>query len=332
LGGTTALHVQLEERVARFKSCESAIIYTSGFGSNAGTLLALLSKRDVAIIDSYAHASLLDGCANTNIRPFRHNNMTSLERMLHTVKDDFRTKLIIVDGVYSMDGDIARLDKIVELARAYHAYVMVDEAHATGVIGENGRGTPEHFHLEGKVDIVAGTFSKALGVVGGFIAASRELVQLLRYWSRSYLFSTAMTPQAVGSLIAALDVIEQEPELRAKLWTNISYFREGLTALGFDLGEAETAIFPIILGDDIKVKEMCRLLHEDNVYANPVCFPAVPPKQARIRLSIMAGHTREHLDAALVALDKARKRCHGVGAFTSSEREPLKSAETGCPS
>lgn len=324
LGGTTVLHERLEQRIAKFKSCGAAITFTSGFGSNAGTLLAMLSKRDVAIVDSCAHASLLDGCANTNIRPFRHNSMTSLERTLNSLKEDYRTKLIVVDGVYSMDGDIARLDKIVELAKAHSAYVMVDEAHATGVIGENGRGTLEHFHLEGKVDIVSGTFSKAVGVVGGFIATSRELVQLLKYYAHSYIFSTGMTPQAAGSIVAALEVIEQEPELRVRLWNNITYFREGLRARGFDLGAAETAIFPIILGDDMKVKEMCRLLHEDNVYANPVCYPAVAPKQARIRMSVMASHTQEHLDTVLGALERARKMCEGIGATASPDREPVR--------
>lgn len=303
LGGTLDLHIELEKKVAKFKGCESAIIYTSGFGSNCGTLLSMLQENDIAILDMLVHASILDGCKNTNTKYFRHNDMGSLEHVLSKVKDKYRTKLVIVDGVYSMDGDIAHLDKIVELAKAYGAYVMVDEAHASGVIGETGRGTPQHFNIEGKVDIVAGTFSKALGSVGGFIAAKEELVELLHFYSRPYMFSTAMTPQSAGSLIASMEVIEDEPQLREKLWSNIHYFKDRLLNLGFNLGEAQTAIFPIIVGDDLKVKEVCRRLHDMDIYVNPVVYPAVPKKLSRIRMSIMATHTREHLDKALNALE-----------------------------
>jgi glycine C-acetyltransferase len=206
-----------------------------------------------------------------------------------------------------MDGDIAPLDKIIDIAHHYGAYVMVDEAHATGVIGEQGRGTPEHFHLEGKVDIVAGTFSKGLGAVGGFIASNSRLIEYLRFYSRGYMFSTAMTPQVAGSLRESLKVIVDEPELREKLWSNITYFRENLLSLGFNLGQAETAIFPIIIGDDWKVKEIGRRLDEMNIYVNPVFYPAVSRNQSRIRISLMAGHTKEHLDRVLNALEDLGK-------------------------
>lgn len=307
LGGTLDIHIELEEKVAKFKGCESAIIYTSGFGSNCGTLLSLLQENDIAILDMLVHASIIDGCKNTNTKYFRHNDMGSLEHVLSKAKDKYRTKIIVVDGVYSMDGDIAHLDKIVELARAYGAYVMVDEAHASGVIGETGRGTPQHFNIEGKVDIVAGTFSKALGSVGGFIAAKQELIELLHFYSRPYMFSTAMTPQAAGSLIASMEVIEDEPQLREKLWDNIRYFKKNLLELGFNLGDSETAIFPIIIGDDYKVKELCRRLQEMDIYVNPVVYPAVPKKLARIRMSIMSAHDKEHLDKALNALELVGK-------------------------
>lgn len=307
LGGTLDIHVELEQKVAKFKGCENAILYTSGFGSNCGTLLAMLTDKDVAILDLLVHASIIDGCKSTNIQHFRHNNMESLERTLAKAKDKYRTKLVVVDGVYSMDGDIAKLDEIVKLAHAYGAYVMVDEAHATGVIGASGRGTPEHFGIEGQVDIVAGTFSKGLGVVGGFIAASNELVELLHFYSRHYMFSTAPTPQSAGSLIAALDVIETEPELRAQLWENIRYFRENLLKLGFDLGNAETAIFPLIIGDDLKVREMCKHCHERGLYVNPVLYPAVPKRLARVRISLMSAHTREHLDQTLNILEETAR-------------------------
>lgn len=303
LGGTLDLHIELEEKTAKFKGCESAIIYTSGFGSNCGTLLSMLQENDIAILDILVHASIIDGCKNTNTKYFKHNDMKSLEHALSKAKDKYNTKLVIVDGVYSMDGDIAQLDKIVELAKAYGAYVMVDEAHASGVIGNTGRGTPQHFNIEGKVDIVAGTFSKGLGAVGGFIAAKEELIELLHYYSRPYMFSTAMTPQSAGSLIAAMNVVEEEPQLREQLWSNINYFRENLLNLGFNLGNAQTAIFPIIIGDDLKVKEICRRLHEMDIYVNPVLYPAVPKRLARVRMSIMSTHTREHLDKALNALE-----------------------------
>lgn len=303
LGGTIDLHIELEKKVAKFKGCEAAIIYTSGFGSNAGTLLSLLQSEDVAVLDMLAHASIVDGCKNTNIKPFKHNDLHSLETVLKRVKDKYRTKLIVVDGVYSMDGDIAPLDKIVEIARTYGAYVMVDEAHATGVIGENGKGTPEHCNVEGKVDIVAGTFSKGFGGVGGFIASNKELIQLLDFYSRTYMFSTSMTPQVAASLIAAMDVIENEPELRVRLWENINYFRKNLLELGFNLGNSETAIFPIIIGDDYIVKEVCRRLHEMNIYVNPVLYPAVPKRLARIRMSLMTNHTKEQLDTVLNAME-----------------------------
>jgi glycine C-acetyltransferase len=313
LGGTLDVHIQLEKKIAKFKGCEDSITYTSGFGSNCGSLLALLQEEDIAILDLLVHASIIDGCKSTNTKCFRHNDMDSLERVLKRVKDKFRTKLIVVDGVYSMDGDIAPLDRIVELAKAYGAYVMVDEAHATGVIGKTGRGTPQHHDIEGKVDIVAGTLSKALGGVGGFIAAKGELVELLRYYSRPYIFSTAMAPQVAGSLVAALDVIEDEPEHLEKLWGNINYFRSNLTAMGFDIGNSETAIFPIIIGDDLKVREMCRRLHELDIYVNPVMYPAVPKKLSRIRMSLMSAHTREHLDKALDALEMVGREYEVIG-------------------
>ena len=311
LGGTLDIHIELEKKIAKFKGCEDSIIYTSGFGSNCGSLLSILQEKDIAILDTYVHASIIDGCKSTNIRFFRHKDMNSLERVLQRVKDKYRTKLIAVDGVYSMDGDIAPLDRIAELAKTHGAYVMVDEAHATGVIGDTGRGTPQHHKIEGKVDIVAGTLSKALGGVGGFIAANSELVELLRYYSRPYIFSTAMTPQVAGSLLAAIDVIEEEPEHRERLWENIRYFRSNLTALGFDLGNSETAIFPIIIGNDLKVKEICRRLHELDIYANPVMYPAVPKRLSRIRMSLMSAHTKEHLDKALDALETAGRE-YGV--------------------
>lgn len=308
LGGTFDIHVELEKKIAKFKGCENAILYTSGYNANCGSLLAMLQVKDIAILDRLVHASIIDGCKNTNVKFFKHNSLKSLEQILERSKNQYRTKIIVVDGVYSMDGDIAPLDKIIELAKSYGAYVMVDEAHATGVIGKNGRGTPEHFGLEGKVDIVAGTFSKAMGCVGGFVAANEELIELLYFYSRSYMFSAAPTPQVVGSLLEAINVIETEPELHENLWNNINYFKENLLNLGFDIGNSETAIFPIVIGDDYKTKEACRMLHERGIYANLVLYPAVQRKSSRLRLSLMSTHTKEHLDKALEALEEVGKK------------------------
>jgi len=308
LGGTFDIHVELEKKIAEFKSCENAILYTSGYNANCGSLLAMLQEKDIAILDRLVHASIIDGCKNTNVKYFKHNSLKSLEQILERSKKQYRTKIIIVDGVYSMDGDIAPLDKIVELAKSYGAYVMVDEAHATGVIGKNGRGTPEHFGLEGKVDIVAGTFSKAMGCVGGFVAANEELIELLYFYSRSYMFSAAPTPQVVGSLIESINVIETEPEIHRNLWKNINYFKENLLRLGLDIGNSETAIFPIIIGDDYKTKEACKMLHERGIYVNLVLYPAVQRKSSRLRLSLMATHKKEHLDKALDALEQVGEK------------------------
>ena len=308
LGGTLDLHIEVEKKLAKFKGCENALLFSSGFGSNSGAIAALLGENGIAILDMLVHASIIDGCVGKDKQFFLHNDMLSLERVLKKVADKKATKLVIVDGVYSMDGDIAKLNEITELAHAYGAIVMVDEAHATGVIGPNGKGTPEHFGIEGKVDIVAGTCSKAIGVVGGFIASTNNIIEYLHYYARSYMFSTASTPQATASIGAALDVIQDEPGLRDKLWRNIHYFKNGLETIGADLGNAETAIFPIILADDQKVIDICRELHEQNIYANPVVYPAVPRRLARIRFSLMAQHEQAHLDTVLNAMESLMKK------------------------
>ena len=303
LGGSIDLHEQLEKKVAQFKGQEAAIIFTSGFGANNGVLSSLLGKNDLAILDMLAHASIIDGCKNTNMKFFLHNDLDSLEKILKTSQGKYNNVLIAVDGVYSMDGDIAPLDKLHELAKRYKAYLYVDEAHASGVIGANGRGTPEHFGLEGQIDFVAGTFSKALGGVGGFVATTKELAFMLNFFSRPYMFSTGMTPQVAASMLASMEVIEQEPHRREKLWSNIHHFKNGLESLGFTLENCETAIFPLIIGDDYKVKEAVRILHEMDVYVNPVLYPAVSFKKSRIRMSLMSEHTHAHLDEVLDKLE-----------------------------
>ncbi len=313
LSGTYELHRALERRIARFKGCEDAVVFPTGYSTNVGCINALIRPKDIAINDRLNHASLIDGCrlSRGTLRIFRHNDMESLRRVLEYAKGRFAGKLIIVDGVFSMDGDIARLPEIISLARQYGARVMVDEAHATGVIGKNGRGTPEHFNLEGQVDIVAGTLSKALGGLGGFVASSQEVVDYVRFYARAYMFSTSLPPVVAASVLAAIDVIEEEPERRARLHDNIGYMLKHLKALGFNTGNTETAIVPLIIGDDAKVKDLTLDLHQAGIYVNPVFYPAVPKGTARIRLSLMATHTKQDLDQALDALETLGRK-HGI--------------------
>lgn len=310
LGGSNELHRRLEERLARFKGCEDAIVFTSGYGSNVGCVSALLRPKDVAINDRLNHASLIDGCrlAGCELVTFRHNDMESLEHTLQRCNEKYRGKLVIADGVFSMDGDITRLPELVELSHRYGARVMIDEAHSSGVIGRNGRGTPEHYDMEGKVDIVAGTLSKALGGVGGFVASRADVIEYIRFYARSYMFSTALPPQVCGSLMAAIDVIEEEQQLREQLWQNIRYFQSALRQMGFDIGNAETAIVPIIIGKDSVLFEMSRDIHRAGIFLNSVFYPAVPKRLARLRMSLMATHTREDLDQTLNVLEDVGRK------------------------
>ena len=298
LGGTHVIHKVLEKKIAKFKACEHSLLFTSGFGANSGVLNALLRNNDVAILDMYVHASILDGCKNKNKIFFRHNNLCSLEKALEK-SSGYINKLVVVDGVYSMDGDIAKLDQIVKLAHCYNAMVMVDEAHATGVIGALGKGTPEYCNIEGKVDIISGTFSKGLGAVGGFIAGSKQLIHYLELLTRTFMFSTALPPSVCGSVIKSIDIIINNSTKIQKLWSNIEYFRKNIIELGFNIGFSETAIFPIIIGDSCKVFEMCKQLHQQNIYVNSVVFPAVPKRLSRIRITITAELTKQQLDTVL---------------------------------
>jgi 8-amino-7-oxononanoate synthase len=308
LNGTLEIHEELELKLAHFFRKEAALVFATGYQTNLGTISALLGRNDVAIIDKYNHASIIDGCRLSfgQVKKYRHNDMKDLERVLEATKD--RGKLIIVDGIFSMEGDIADLPDIVKLAKAYGARVMVDDAHAVGVLGEGGRGTAEHFGLEDQVDLIMGTYSKSLAAIGGFVAGSTEVIEFVKHIARSMIFSASLPPSLVASVSAALDIIEEQPQLRTQLWNNTHKMLKSYKELGYDTGTSETPIIPIIIKDSMKVYEMCKLLFENGVFVNPVVSPAVPQGRELLRTSYMATHTEEQLDKVLAAFEKVGKQ------------------------
>jgi len=307
LNGTLEIHEELELKLARFFRKEAALVFATGYQTNLGTISALLGRNDVAIIDKYDHASIIDGCRLSfgQVKKYRHNDMRDLERVLEATKD--KGKLIIVDGVFSMEGDIADLPSIVKLAKTYGARVMVDDAHGIGVLGGGGRGTAEHFGLEDQVDLIMGTYSKSLAAIGGFVAGSEKVIDFIKHVGRSMIFSASLPPSLVASVSAALDIIEEQPQLRIQLWKNTHKMLKSYKELGYDTGTSETPIVPIIIKDSIKVYEMCKLLFENGVFVNPVVSPAVPPGRELLRTSYMATHTEEQLNKVLAAFEKVGK-------------------------
>jgi len=308
LNGTLEIHEELELKLARFFRKEAALVFATGYQTNLGTISALLGRNDVAVIDKYDHASIIDGCRLSfgQVKKYRHNDMGDLERILEATKD--KGKLIIVDGVFSMEGDIADLPSIIKLAKTYGARVMVDDAHGIGVLGGGGRGTAEHFGLEDPVDLIMGTYSKSLAAIGGFVAGSREVIDFIKHVGRSMIFSASLPPSLVASVSTALDIIEEQPQLRTQLWKNTHKMLEGYKELGYDTGTSETPIVPIIIKDSMKVYEMCKLLFENGVFVNPVVSPAVPPGRELLRTSYMATHTEEQLNKVLGAFEKVGKQ------------------------
>jgi 8-amino-7-oxononanoate synthase len=308
LNGNLEIHEELEEKLARFFRKEAALVFATGYQTNLGTISALLGRSDVAIIDKYDHASIIDGCRLSfgKVKKFRHNDMEDLERILQDIKG--KGKLIIVDGIFSMEGDIADLPSIVKLAKTYDARVMVDDAHAVGVLGAGGRGTAEHFALEDQVDLIMGTYSKSLAAIGGFVAGSRDVISFIKHVGRSMIFSASLPPSLVASVSVALDIIEEEPQLRIRLWQNTQKMLQGYKALGYDTGTSETPIVPVIVKDTLKAYGMCRHLSENGVFVNPVVNPAVPPGRELLRTSYMATHTEEQLDKVLNAFEKVGKQ------------------------
>jgi len=305
LNGTLDVHVELEERLAAFMGCEETLTFATGFQVNLGVLSCLLGRHDVAFLDSLDHASIIDGArlGFGKTLKFRHNDVADLEGKLARTAEN-KGKLIVIDGVFSMEGDICDLPGLVSAKKAHDARLMVDDAHGIGVLGENGRGTAEHFGLEHEVDMVMGTFSKSLAAVGGFIATTSVVIDFIRHHARSEIFSAAPPPASVASALAALEIIEREPERRKQLWENTNYMKRELEALGFDTLSSNSPIIPLAIGDDFTTYTMAMKLMEEGVFANPVVAPAVPVGEAMIRTSYMATHTREHLDRSLSGLEK----------------------------
>ena len=305
LNGTLDIHVELEERLAAFMKREAALTFSTGFQVNLGVISSLIDRKDTVVLDNLDHACILDGARLSfgRVLKYTHNDMASLEERLRSI-DSGRGSLIVVDGVFSMEGDLSDLPRIVELAKRYHARVMVDDAHGVGVMGEHGRGTAEHFGLEDDVDLVMGTFSKSLAAVGGFVAGTRPVIDWVKHHARSLIFSAAPPPASVASVIKAVEIIEREPERRARLWDNTRYMKRELESLGYDTGASASPVIPLLVGEDMTAFRMTVRLQEEGVFVNPVITPAVPPDRAMIRTSYMATHTRDHLDRALAAIAK----------------------------
>jgi len=313
--GTMAIHMELEEKIARFKNVEASVVFQSGFTANADSVSAVLGQEDFIISDELNHASIIDGArlSRANILVFRHKDVAHEEEQLKSVAKEPGRKLLITDGVFSMDGDIAPLPALCDLAERYSAIMMVDDAHASGVLGKNGRGTVDHFGVHGRVDIQVGTLSKAIGALGGYVCGTRDLIEFLYHRGRPFLFSTSHPPSVAATCIAAFEVLEQEPERIEKLWENTRYFKNELGKLGFDIGgrntpKSETPITPIITGDGRLAMEFSRELFKEGVMATGIAFPTVPEGKARIRTIMSATHTRAELDKALEVLGRVGKR------------------------
>ena len=301
IAGTLQIHTEVEKRLARFKRTESALIYQTGFAANSGLIPQLVGDGDIVISDKLNHGSIIDGVrlSKAERAVYEHRDLSDLEKVLKDADKKYRRILIITDGVFSMDGDIAPMDKIVKLANEYGAMTYVDDAHGEGVIGPDGRGIGAHFHIEGKIDVEMGTFSKAFGVVGGLIAGSQDLINFAYNKSRTWLLSGSHPPAVAGAQLAAIDVLETEPEHVKRLWDNTKYFKNELKSLGFDTGESETPITPIIVGEPGKAKELSNRLFDEGVFALPIVFPMVARDKARIRTMMNAGLTQKDLDFAL---------------------------------
>jgi glycine C-acetyltransferase len=305
IAGTMAIHMELEERLARFKRTEAAVVFQSGFTANAGTVSSILTRDDVVVSDELNHASIIDGCrlSRATIKVFPHKDVGAARAILQSLPAQQR-KLLITDGVFSMDGDLGALPDLCALAEEFNCIMMVDDAHASGVFGANGRGTVDHFGMHGRVDVQVGTLSKAIGALGGYVAGTRALIEFLYHRARPFLFSTSHPPAVSAACIAALDVLEEEPEIIERLWANTRFFKAGLQALGFDTGASESPITPVIVGDGALAMKLSDRLFSAGVFAQGIAFPTVARDRARVRTIVTATHTREALQFALDAFDR----------------------------
>jgi glycine C-acetyltransferase len=309
LAGTTSIHKELEEKLANFKKAETAILFSSGYVTNLSTISCLTGPKDIILIDKLDHASIIDGCmlSGARFRTYKHNNMEHLERILKKSKD-YNNKIIIADGVFSMDGDIADLPNIRKLADKYGADVMIDEAHSLGLLGETGRGIEQHFNIEGSVDIKMGTLSKTIPSVGGYIAAKKDLIDYLKHISRGFVFSASLPPSAVAAALASLEVMEEETWRYEKLSENTVMFNQGLIDMGYNTMNSETALVPVLIGDEERTLELARFINDNGIYACPILYPAIPKNTNRIRNHVMATHSKEDINKALDIYYKGGKK------------------------
>ena len=305
ISGTMEMHMELERRLATFKHVESVVVFQSGFAANAGTVAAVLTKDDVIVSDELNHASIIDGArlSKATIKVFPHKDVDAARKIMKDLPAD-QKKILITDGVFSMDGDLGSVPELSALAEEYGAIMMVDDAHASGVFGRNGRGTVDHFGMHGRVDIQVGTLLKAIGALGGYVAGSRALIEFLHHRARPFLFSTSHPPSVAASCLAALDVLEAEPQLIERLWENTRFFKEGLAALGFNTGNSESPITPVIVGEAALAMRLSDRLFEEGVFAQGIGFPTVPRGKARVRTIVTATHTRDDLTFALDCFGK----------------------------
>lgn len=310
IAGNMDLHLQLEKKLVEFKHAEAALVYSTGFAANAGLVPQLTGEGDIIISDELNHGSIIDGVRLSKAEKtvYRHCDANDLERVLKETRSKYRRTLVISDGVFSMDGDIAPFDKITELASEFGAITYVDDAHGDGVLGEKGRGIASHFRIEGKIDIEMGTFSKAFGVVGGYVSGSEDLRRFAFNKSRTWLLSASHPPPVTAACTAALEVVESEPEHLENLWKNTGYFKKKLLGMGFDIGNSQTPITPVIVGESSVAQEMSTMLYAEGVFALPIVFPMVARNKARIRTMMSAGHTKVDLDEALAAFEKIGRK------------------------
>ncbi|WP_263378024.1 glycine C-acetyltransferase [Granulicella paludicola] len=315
IAGTMRIHMELEEKIAAFKGVEACVVFQSGFTANAGTVSSILGKQDFILSDELNHASIIDGArlSGAKIKVFRHKDVAHAEELLQEIQHEPGRKLVITDGVFSMDGDIGPVAELCDLCDKYGAIMMVDDAHASGVLGRNGRGSVDHFGCTQRVDVQVGTLSKAIGALGGYVCGSRDLIDYLYHRARPFLFSTSHPPSVAASCMAAFDILENEPERIERLWSNTKYFQQQLAEVGFDIGgkstpKSETPITPVIVGDGRKTMDFSRALFEQGLMATGIAFPTVPEGKARVRCIMTSEHTKEQIDKALEILTATAKR------------------------